>query len=142
MRARWLLVPMAAYAVALGLIALWSSPVDRGVDVVNLPPVSWLIRTFGLTVEQGYDVTEFAANIALFIPLGVFTMLLVPTWRWWQVTLLAAALSGTIELLQEVLRPDRFATLSDVVANTAGGTIGALLCLAARSAARFLQNQK
>lgn len=133
---------MAAYAVALTLIALWSSPVDRGVNVVDLPPVAWLIRTFGLTVQQGYDLTEFAANVVLFIPLGIFAMLLMPRWRWWHVSLFAAALSGAIELLQEFLRPDRFATMSDVVANTAGGTIGAFVCIAAQSAAKLLRDDR
>lgn len=142
MRVRWLLVPMTAYASALALIALWSSPVDRGVDVVHLWPVAWLIRIFGLTLDQGYDVTEFAANVALFIPLGIFTMLLCSRWRWWYVTALAAALSVTIELVQELLRPERFATLSDVVANTLGGTVGALLFLSGRSAVKFLRDHR
>lgn len=142
MRMRWLLVPTTAYALALALIALWSSPVDRGIDVVNLRPVDWLIRTFGLTIEQGYNVTEFAANVVLFIPLGIFATLLWSRWHWWYVTVLAAVTSTTIELLQELLRPDRFATFSDIVANTVGGTIGALICLVGRSAGELLRDHR
>lgn len=142
MRARWLVVLMCAYALALVLIALWSSPVDRGVDVTNLGPVSWLIRTLGITPQEGYRLTEFTANIALFAPFGVFAMLLRPSWHWWQATLAAAATSATIELLQDALRPERVGAVSDVVANTVGGAIGALLCVAARSGTELLRDHR
>lgn len=140
MRARWLLLLVAAYAMALALIALWSSPVDSGFNAADLGPVAWFIRIFGLTPEQGYNVTEFAANIALFIPLGIFARVLWPSLRWWQVALLAASVSTTIEILQGLLRPERFATVSDVVANTAGGLIGVMLCKGARSGAKLLRD--
>lgn len=130
MRTRWILAPVAAYALTLSLIALWASPVDRGVKVVDLAPVAWMVQTFGLTAQQGYDFTQFTANIVLFVPLGIFAMVLRPHWRWWHVTAFSAAVSATIELLQELFRPHRFATFSDIIANTAGGAIGALACLA------------
>lgn len=142
MRARWLVVLMCAYALALVLIALWSSPVDRGVDVINLEPVAWLVRMLGLTPQQGYELTEFTANIILFAPFGVFAMLLRPSWQWWHAALAAAATSATIELLQDALRPERIGAVSDVVANTIGGAIGALLCVVARSGTELLRDNR
>jgi glycopeptide antibiotics resistance protein len=132
MRSRWLLLAAAAYALALALIGLWKTPVDRNVDVVDLGPAAWLIRTLGLDRGQGYDLIEFTANIVLFVPLGVLMLL---WWRrrgWLLAAGVAFATSSTIELLQQAVRPERFASLSDVVANTAGGAIGGLLVVAGR----------
>ena len=132
MRSRWLLLSAGAYALALALIGLWKTPVDRNVAVVDLPPVAWTIRQLGLTPWEGYDLVEFTANIALFVPLGVLMLL---WWRqrgWLHAAGVAFATSLTIEILQQVLRPERFASVSDVVANTAGGAIGGLLVVAGR----------
>jgi glycopeptide antibiotics resistance protein len=132
MRSRWLLLAAGAYALALALIGLWKTPVDRNVAVVDLAPVAWTIQRLGLEPWQGYDLVEFTANIALFVPLGVLMLL---WWRqrgWLQAAGVAFATSLTIEVLQQVLRPERFASPSDVVANTAGGAIGGLLVVAGR----------
>ena len=132
MRSRWLLLAAGAYALALALIGLWKTPVDRNVAVVDLPPVAWTIRQLGLTPWEGYDLVEFTANIALFVPLGVLMLL---WWRqrgWLHATGVAFATSLTIEILQQLLRPERFASVSDVVANTAGGAIGGLAAIALR----------
>lgn len=133
---------MGAYALTLALIALWSSPVDRGVDVVAVEPVAWLIQTFELNPGQGYELAERSANVALFAPFGVFAMLLRPSWSWWQATLAAAATSAVIELLQHALRPERLGAVGDVVANTLGAALGALLCVAARSGVEHLRDHR
>ncbi|MCL3817229.1 VanZ family protein [Aeromicrobium wangtongii] len=132
MRARWIVLVAGAYALALALIALWPTPVDRNLAVVELPPVAWLLRHVGLDQLTGYQLIEFSANIALFVPLGILILLWRTDWGWRQATLLSLAVTVTIEVLQNLLRPERFASLSDIVANTAGGLIGALVVLAAR----------
>lgn len=132
MRARWIVVVAAAYAAALALIALWPTPVDRNVAVIDLPPVAWVLRLVGLSQWEGYKLIEFTANIALFVPLGVLILLWRTDWGWQRAALIAFGVTSTIEVLQNVLRPERFASLSDVVANTLGGTIGALLVAVAR----------
>lgn len=114
-----------AYLLALALIAFWPSPVDQGIDVINSWPVRLLESTFGLPRPDGYDVVQFTANVVLFMPLGWLAVALTHA-RWWQVTLVGFLLSSGIEVGQEVLRPDRFATVSDVVANTAGTALGAV----------------
>jgi glycopeptide antibiotics resistance protein len=136
MRSRLLLLCAGAYVSALALIGLWKTPVDRNVAVVDLPPVAWTIDRLGLTPWEGYDLVEFTANIALFVPLGV---LMLMWWRhrgWLHATVVAFATSLTIEVLQQLLRPERFASASDVVANTLGGAVGGLLVVAGRRLSR------
>ncbi|MET0821123.1 MAG: VanZ family protein [Aeromicrobium sp.] len=136
MRSRPLLLAAGAYVSALALIGLWKTPVDRDVAVVDLSPVAWTIEHLGLDPRQGYDLVEFTANIALFVPLGVLLLL---WWRhrgWPHATAVAFATSLTIEVLQQLIRPERYASARDVAANTLGGAIGGLLVVAGRRLSR------
>ncbi|MBO0993881.1 VanZ family protein [Bacillus sp. SD088] len=64
-------------------------------------------------------------NIALFIPLGLFTPLLFRhCQRLWTVLLLGFASSLTIELIQTFFTMTRRGTLDDLVFNTSGAVIG------------------
>lgn len=132
MRSRWLLLATGAYALALALIGLWKTPVDRGVPVTSFAPVRWTADLFGLDPYQAYSAVESSANVVLFVPLGVLVLLWWPRWGWLHAVGLAFATTVTIEVLQQVLRPERFASLSDVVANTLGGAIGGALVVGAR----------
>jgi len=64
-------------------------------------------------------------NVVLFVPLGALFVLLTRR-PWWLATALAAAGSLTIETVQW-LWLDRQGTWADVVANTLGAAIGALV---------------
>lgn len=132
MRSRWLLLATGLYAVAIAAIGLWKTPVDRGVPVAELAPVRWMADLLGLYPWQAYDVVESAANVVLFVPLGVLTLLWRPRWNLLHAVGLALLTTVTIETLQQVLRPERFASLDDVVANTLGGAIGGLLVVVGR----------
>ncbi|SKA85810.1 VanZ like family protein [Agreia bicolorata] len=74
-----------------------------------------------------FDRVEFVANIAMFVPLGIFFVLLLGRRRWWLAILLCGAISCAIEIWQGALLPTRVADIADVVANTSGGTVGVLL---------------
>lgn len=132
MRERWLLVPAAAYLATLALIGLWATPVDQNVAVTELAPVEWLAGLLDLTAPESYRFVEVAANIALFVPLGALALLWWRQWGWMHAAAIAFAGSLTIETLQVILRPERFATLNDLAANTAGGAIGGLLTIGGR----------
>lgn len=67
-------------------------------------------------------------NVLLFIPLGAGLALLT-AWPWWRVVLVAAAASTALELIQLAL--PRVADPWDVVTNTLGTAIGALVVGAA-----------
>jgi len=136
MRSRWLLLASAAYALALVLIGLWRTPVDQNVAVTSLAPVVWLRRLLDLDVHQSYVLVEALANVALFVPLGVLVLLWRPGWGWLASTAVALGATVAIEVLQQALRPERFASIDDVVANTAGGAIGGLLVVTSRAIRR------
>ena len=112
-----------AYAVALALLVFgpWGWALNRATVRLyvffrsDLPvaPTGALPEHYGLVL-----------NVLLFVPLGAAVVLLTG-WSWWSVTLLAAAGSATIEVVQG-LWLDRQGSLSDVAANTLGGLLGAL----------------
>lgn len=128
------------YALALLLIGLWPTHVDKNVDVVGFAPVRWMANGLGLDPNQAYDVVQVGANVALFVPLGVFAMLLWPRLRWGHAVLLGFLLTSAIELAQQLTRPERTASLGDVVANTAGAAVGAALIVALRTSRRLVRS--
>ena len=75
-----------------------------------------------------YDRAEFLANIALFVPVGLFLLLLVGTRFWWVAGLGAFALTSVIENVQRSI-PGRVSDERDVLANTAGALLGILVGL-------------
>ncbi len=128
---RPLLAWAGAYALALVVIALWPSHIDSAFDVNQTFVGQWLLGR-GLTSYEAYWLIEFWSNVALYGPLGIFAMAMVPTLRWWQAVVLAIAVSGIFELLQGLLS-GRTAAVQDVVANTLGAAIGAALVVAFRA---------
>lgn len=144
---------LAWVAVILWITLNPEQPTDGG----------WVRETLAWWIERGlpawvtYDVVEVAANVALFLPLGLLLALLrgpsttrgsstprgssatrgsssaegayrdLPPLPLLAPTVLALALSLTIEFTQEAFLPARFATVSDLVANTVGAFLGALL---------------
>ncbi len=71
---------------------------------------------------------EFLANIALFVPVGMFLMLLFGT-RWWWVALVASfAMTAVIEFAQRSI-PGRVPDERDLVANGLGAVVGVLIAL-------------
>jgi len=126
---RWVIALAVVYVVALAVIAFWPVPVDRNIDGPLLQLIDWLHR-HGAPGWFRYSTVEFGANIVLFIPVGVFIVVLSGARRWWWAILVGFAASCTIELGQLLLLSSRFATLNDDIANTTGAVVGALLGLA------------
>jgi glycopeptide antibiotics resistance protein len=111
-----------------------------GVAWVTLGPEPYDARTSGVlwrfldffgrhesTDWITFDRVEFAANIAMFVPLGVFLVLLLGRRLWWLAIVVCGVLSCAIEVSQGALLPTRVSDLADVVANTSGGVAGVLL---------------
>lgn len=81
-----------------------------------------------LTSRLSVDRVEFLANIGLFVPLGVFLLLLVGT-RLWLVALAAGiVLTSMIENVQKSI-PGRVSDPRDVAANSIGMLVGVALAL-------------
>ena len=127
----------AGYVVVLLAIVAWPTTVDSGLDVAGWWPIRTAAAALGLSVPTSYAIVEVAANVVMFAPLGWFAVTLFGA-QLWQVVAVAFGTSVVIETLQTVLRPERFGTVSDVVANTLGATIGAALAVwVVRRRARF-----
>jgi glycopeptide antibiotics resistance protein len=75
-----------------------------------------------------YDRLEFLANIALFVPIGIFGLLLVGAGAWWLALLAPVALTIGIETAQLGI-PGRYSDERDLLANSLGGVIGVVLAL-------------
>ncbi|GEP33631.1 hypothetical protein NSZ01_13990 [Nocardioides szechwanensis] len=78
------------------------------------------------------DRVEFLCNVAILVPASALGSLLwrAATWRDW--TAYGFVFAGAIEVVQGLLLPERSATYVDVVANTLGALVGALLVAATR----------
>ena len=110
---------LAVYAAVVALVLL--TPVSYGGAVNALG--HWIRFDLGITAF-GSGWIEFAANILMFVPLGLLlTLLFTHPWRG---VVLALVLSAGAELAQFVI-PSRQPSLRDVLANVAGAGIGAAI---------------
>jgi glycopeptide antibiotics resistance protein len=125
----WRLVLIAMF-VPLALVAFWPSPIDQTVSE-DLSRILKFLHAHGIPAWFNYKFVEAAANVVLFIPLGVVASLGYAEKRWWQIGIVGLGVSGCIELGQLVFLHNRFASLQDLVTNTGGAVIGALLAASA-----------
>lgn len=123
MRTLLLRILFAAYLIAVGFLVWLPAPEAVEVTGIIATIARWL-GEFGLAFEPTYVVLEIAANVALFVPFGILTMTAYRSMRVWSTTAAALATSAVIEGVQLML-PSRFSTVSDLIANSAGGLIGA-----------------
>lgn len=127
-RVAWALA--GVYGVVVVVVATWGSPVDGGIH-------PWLVRAIaagqrlGAPGWLGYSAVEFTANILFFAPFGLFAVLLLGARRWWVGMLGGFLVSCAIETVQALFLPARFASVDDVLANTAGAVIGVLVGIVA-----------
>lgn len=114
-------IGLALYAVALAAIAFWPTHIDR-----DAGPLLRLITE--LAPALTYSRIEFAANIVLFVPLGLLLTLALARNRW-IVLPIAFVTTVTIECGQALMGGARTPSVLDIVANTAGACVGILLAV-------------
>ena len=112
---------LAAYIVALTLIAIWPVPVDSGAG----PAIRAVTRIFPILT---YARIEFGANILMFVPLGVLLALILR--QRFLVVPIAVLTTVTIESVQGLALSLRTPSVMDIVANVTGACIGLLLVTA------------
>lgn len=112
------------------------------IGFVLLAPIPWLAtgvvgETEDLLVRLGLPSgftegarVEFALNAAMFVPLALLAALSFPSRPWASWVAYGFIGSFLVEAVQAVFLPDRSAQFVDVVANTLGATVGALLAVA------------
>ncbi len=125
----WLALVIVSGAILA--ITLWPTPVDAPAhDTIG--EVLTSLHRAGVPQAINYSFVEVSSNVVMFVPLGAVLTLLLPRKRWWIAPLVACATSSLIELTQLVFLPHRFATISDVMANTTGALLGSLGVLTIR----------
>jgi VanZ family protein len=125
---------LAVYAVLL-LVALFSPTSDRQSEAVF-----WLGRVLadvGVPATfTAFDRLEVVMNVVIIAPLVFLASFVRPRYGWRDWTALGFAAALTVEALQGLLLPARQASFSDVVANTLGALVGAVLAHAAQRRGR------
>jgi VanZ family protein len=124
-------IALVVIAVSIVVITMWPTPVDAPAEG-TIHDVLKTLHQAGVPTAVNYSFVEAASNVLMFVPLGMVLAFLLPPQRWWLSTLIAAAASTAIELTQLLFLPQRFATLADVAANTAGALLGSILVVAVR----------
>ena len=81
-----------------------------------------------LTSRLSVERIEFLANIGLFVPLGVFLLLLVGTRLWFVALMAGIVLTSMIEAVQKEI-PGRVSDPRDVAANSIGMFAGVALAV-------------
>ncbi|MDT0193813.1 VanZ family protein [Arthrobacter sp. AB6] len=85
------------------------------------------LHRHGIPAWFNYKFVEASANVGLFVPLGIVSSLAFPNKCWWQVGAFGLLISGCMELGQLLFLHSRFPTPQDLVTNTSGAVMGALL---------------
>ncbi len=103
-------------------------------QAVATESISVIYRVLDALQRRGYLLSvddnelEFLANIALFVPVGMFLLLLFGTRLWWLALMASFAMTAAIEFAQRSI-PGRVPDERDLLANGLGAIIGVLVAL-------------
>lgn len=139
-RRRLTMLLLALYAVFVAVVTLTPSMPGSGTVARIVDRVLQSLHYRGLFLWADYLTFEFIGNILMFVPLGVFTALLVSRRHWWALLFLGTIYSGAIELSQLLFLPDRYPEVRDLVSNTTGFLIGAIASVLFRLAVAHRDN--
>ncbi|KQW48534.1 hypothetical protein ASC77_07225 [Nocardioides sp. Root1257] len=121
---------LVVYSVLLGIALLApTSGTQSGMASWVVDLGTWI----GFAPETASQArAEFLCNVAILAPVSALGSLVWPstTWRDW--TAYAFVIAVGVEACQGLLLPGRTASQVDIVANTLGGLVGAVVVLAAR----------
>jgi glycopeptide antibiotics resistance protein len=120
----------AATALYLGAVA-WLTLGPQPVGLVRAGGVWQLLALFQrhtATAWITYPAIEFSANVLMFVPIGLFLLLLFGRRLWWLAVVMGVLLSSVIEFAQLYL-PGRVSDVRDLTSNSLGALIGVLVAL-------------
>jgi len=116
-----------AYLVFVGWLTLTPQPIGPDQQELIYRLLDALHRR-GYAESLDYSRLEFLANIGLFVPIGMFLLLLFGAGGWWVAAIGSFAMTAFIEKAQQYI-PGRVSDERDLVANTAGALIGIVVAL-------------
>ena len=119
-------VALVGYLLFVGFTVWLPASVSSKVTGLVGVMARWVAEAGIASYQQSAVVLELLANVALFVPVGLLLPFAWPRLRLWQVTLAGGLLSVVIESVQGLM-PSRFPTISDVIANTTGTFLGAVV---------------
>ena len=129
------------YLAVVGWVTLGPQPLDDHAEGLLYQALR-LFRRHASTEWITYDRVEFTANIFMFLPIGLFLLLLFGRRQWWLAIAVGFVMTVSIETAQLFI-PGRVSDLRDVVSNTIGATLGVLIGLVLTAAkARRLRREK
>lgn len=111
-----------AYLAFVGWLTLTPQPISPA-DSERIEQILAALHRRGIAESIDYMRLEFLANIAMFVPIGMFLVLLFGTRLWWLAVAGCFALTVFIETAQQSI-PGRVSGERDVLSNTIGGLIG------------------
>lgn len=117
-----------ALVIALVLIAMLTiAPIagDAGDLPVNLLPFRDQLLALRGQIQMSRALTELAANVVMFVPLGVAVAWRAPGRTVWWVAGVALIVSLVVESVQAISALGRQADVTDVLANVVGALVGA-----------------
>ncbi|WP_309104975.1 VanZ family protein [Microbacterium sp.] len=120
-------VGLVLLAPAVLLVTLWPTHFLLSAKPRVTRGIEWL-RARELFDWLTWSRLEVLANVGMFVPVALLLTFVAGARRWWIVVAMCVALSAAIELVQAFM-PGRVAAALDVVANTLGALIGALLAV-------------
>ena len=133
MRKPLLVLALAGYLILLTATSLWPKPVDgQGLLAIITSDLLKFASTISWLNWIQYNQLEAIANVLLYIPLGIFLVLLLPKARLWALCLLPILVSLAAEGSQRLFLPDRYATVNDVFYNALGGVLGVFIAASIR----------
>ena len=96
--------------------------------------IAIIYRVLAAAHRRGYLLSiddsrlEFLANVALFVPVGMFLLLLFGTRLWWVALVASFAMTTAIEVAQRSI-PGRVPDERDLFANGLGAVVGVLVAV-------------
>jgi glycopeptide antibiotics resistance protein len=115
------------YLGVVGWITLGPQPLDDRADSLVWRLLAFFSR-YASTDWITYSFLEFWSNVAMFVPVGLFFLLLLGRRRWWLAIGLGVMLTLGIEFVQQYL-PDRVSDPRDILANSLGALVGVVAAL-------------
>ncbi len=115
------------YLGVVGWVTLGPQPLDDRTDSLVWRLLGFFSR-HASTDWITYSMLEFWSNVLMFIPVGLFFLLLLGRRRWWLAIALGVLLTLGIEFVQQYL-PDRVSDPRDILANSVGAFVGEVAAL-------------
>jgi len=129
------------YLAVVAWVTLGPQPFDDSHDGLLWRALAAFAR-YDLTDWLTFQRVEFTANVFMFVPVGMFLLLLFGRRGWWAALAAGVIMTCVIEFVQLFL-PDRVSDVSDIIANSLGTLIGVILVLIVTTpAARRLRAQR